>query len=259
MSKPPTLREYLTKLKTGWGSDVTGNFSTVFVVAYFLVTIIGLAVTSLQGNVPGIVITGTLFASAFIFQSYRLWRDERNISIDLENKLKPKLQLLFDPHERSYIQEYPLDGNPNSPNFTWARILVKCADTSIRVENCKGYLKAAYRMGDKSYEPLSFNDSYQLTWAPDDKFSPERITVEKPRYLNVFSIGTIPTTHISLCIYERGEMRITPLWMDDAFKNPGIYKFDFLVEGDDYASASLSLKVKLAKEHKDCDISLESN
>jgi hypothetical protein len=169
----------------------------------------------------------------FVFIApFRLWLAEKTRADELEETLKPKLRLEFDPCSRGCVHTTTLGGLTKA---LFVRVLPQC-ETSMT--NCVGYLRGVFKLSNDKWEPTEFDERLDLTWANRGNANPITIQNGVPQYLDIFCI---PSTNMIWPCFASNQV---PNRAKDVFNATETFRIDVGVMGDGGA-ASLSLKVKL--------------
>lgn len=256
MDPKPTPREFWTAVTAIFGQKMAGAFwffwaSTVLLVGDLL------SLFFVQSIVSQIVaVFATIgYVIAFAISIYSIWSDERIKVVDLQERIEPKLEIYFDPKDKRCVQHYPIN-RESTEIFDWVRVLPRCSGKSELVHNCRGFLRGVSKIEENGEETrFDFDDSYQVIWSPEDDFSPRQISPEKNTYLNILQIFPKPP-YIRPQLWEaKNQNRSIPFWLMNAFQKPGKYKFNFVIQGDNCPPACISVKIVLADDYKDNEIS----
>lgn len=163
-----------------------------------------------------------------------------NYAVDLRKQKQPKIGIRFDSKDNQYINE---TFNTNDPlNHLLYVVLKPTALTSEPIQDCKGYLKAVYKLDQNGeWDRTNYSDRQQLEWGAIG-YESQTLSHNDTISLNVFRVSN-----------HDGEIRPTikmPLNRHGGVFSDrnGVYRFDIIVMGANATPAEIALEVRYGSD-----------
>ena len=221
----PTVAGVLPALGAGllaWIAEhqILGSFIVAF-AAYVVTWICALAIRTL-GAAPA------------------LYYSEKERANVLAERLTPRMQITFDPHDEGCVHIIPETERLNTGKRGMIiRVLPKCL-TDAPIPDCRGFLNGVYwRASDADHWQLTaLRDQLSLKWSTLNIGAAIQF---RKGFLQYLDIGAIDEDGNVLLFahdqQERGRL---------VFKKPGLYRLDIVITGSGHEAdiANLSLQLK---------------
>jgi hypothetical protein len=169
-----------------------------------------------------------------------LYYSEKERANVLAERLTPRMQITFDPHDEGCVHIIPETERLNTGKRGMIiRVLPKCL-TDAPIPDCRGFLNGVYwRASDADHWQLTaLRDQLSLKWSTLDIGAAIQF---RKGFLQYLDIGAIDEDGNVLLFahdqQERGRL---------VFKKPGLYRLDIVITGSGHEAdiANLSLQLK---------------
>lgn len=166
----PGLIEFFLAIWRRWGPLMSGVFSVPFG-----------ALSAFSDSAYGRIIWGGMAITAFGTAAYLIWANERKTVVELQNKIKPKLNVSFNMNDPHCVRRNVLLANGSHGD--WYRVKVESINDA-NVDHCSARLLDVHR----GTSPIFEGETPRLAFAQQKDPYDVTVSAKIPAYIDLLVV-----------------------------------------------------------------------